>query len=140
MGDKERYLLDTNIASYIIKGESTAIRKHLRQTPMADICISAITEAELLFGVARKAEAKQLAMIVREFLLRVETLPWGSDAAAGYAQLRTACERQGKSLGNMDMLIAAHALATGRVLVTNDKAFYHFSAYLTLQDWTDANT
>ncbi len=52
------------------------------------------------------------------------------------SQLRTACESEGKSLGTMDMLIAAHSVAAGAVLVTNDKAFYNVEHHLTLQDWT----
>jgi len=63
-------------------------------------------------------------------------LPWESDAANAYARLRTDCEKEGKSLGTMDMLIAAHSVATGAVLVTNDKAFYNVGHHLSLIDWT----
>ncbi len=132
----QRYMLDTNTVSYIIKGEPVVIRDHLRNVPMATVCISAITEAELLRGVARKPEAKRLPLAVKEFLLRVEILPWDSDAANAYAQLRTACENEGKPLGAMDMLIAAHSVAVGAVLITNDQAFYNVKHHLTLQDWT----
>ncbi len=59
---------------------------------------------------------------MKEFLLRVEVLPWYSNAANAYAQLRTACKNEGKPLGAMDMLIAAHSVAVGAVLITNDKA------------------
>jgi len=130
------YLLDTNIASYIIKGKPAVVREHLQNVPMASICISAITEAELLWGVAKKPEAKRLARTVQEFLLRVDILPWDSKAAEAYAQLQTACEHEGKSLGNMDRLIAAHSIAADTVLVTNDQAFYQIRHLLTLQDWT----
>jgi len=95
-----------------------------------------ITEAELLRGVAKKPEAKHLPVIVKEFLLRVEILPWDSDAADAYAQLRTACENEGKPLGSMDMLIAAHSVAVGAVLVTNDKVFYNVEHHLMLEDWS----
>ena len=70
-----RYMFDTNTASYIIKGEPVEIREHLLKVPMANVCISAITEAELLHGVAKKSQAKRLAVVVKEFLLRVEILP-----------------------------------------------------------------
>ena len=130
------YMLDTNTASYIIKGEPAVIRERLRKVPMANICVSAITEAELLRGVAKKPEAKRLPVVVKEFLLRVEILPWDSDAADAYAQLRTACENEGKPLGNMDMLIAAHSVAVGAVLITNDKAFYNVKHHLMLEDWS----
>ena len=132
----QRYLLDTNTASYIIKGEPAVIRERLLDVPMANVCVSAITEAELLRGVARKPEAKRLPIAVKEFLLRVEILPWDSDAADAYAQLRTACENEGKPLGAMDMLIAAHSVAVGAILITNDKAFYNVEHHLLLEDWT----
>ena len=130
------YMLDTNTASYIIKGEPAVIREHLRNVPMANVCVSAIMEAELLRGIAKKPEAKHLPVAVKEFLLRVEILPWDSDAADAYAQLRTACENEGKPLGNMDMLIAAHSVAVGAVLITNDKAFYNVEHHLMLDDWS----
>ncbi len=135
MQDK-RYMLDTNTVSYIIKGEPTTVREHLRNIPMAKICISAITEAELLRGVAKKPDARHLPVAVKEFLLRVDILPWDSDAAKAYAILRTACDKEGKPLGNMDMLIAAHSVAVGAVLITNDKAFYNVEHHLVLDDWT----
>jgi tRNA(fMet)-specific endonuclease VapC len=136
MPEQNRYMLDTNTASYIIKGHPTEIREHLLRVPMTNICISAITEAELLHGVAKKPEAKRLPLAVKEFLLRVEILPWDSRAAKTYAELRTACESEGKPLGTMDMLIAAHAKADGATLVTNDQAFYNVEHLLRLEDWT----
>ena len=132
----QRYMLDTNTASYIIKGEPAIIRERLLDVPMANVCVSAITEAELLRGVAKKPETKHLPIAVKEFLLRVEILPWDSDAADAYAQLRTACENEGKPLGAMDMLIAAHSVAVGAILITNDKAFYNVEHHLLLEDWT----
>lgn len=130
------YMLDTNTASYIIKGQPTIIREHLHNVSMSSVCISAITEAELLRGVAKKPEAKQLPLAVKEFLLRVEILPWDSNAAVAYARLRTSCENEGKPLGAMDMLIASHSIAEDAILITNDKAFYNVSHHLKLQDWT----
>jgi tRNA(fMet)-specific endonuclease VapC len=133
------YMLDTNTASYIIKGEPVIVREHLRKVPMASICISSITQAELLRGVARKPEAKRLPIAVKEFLIRVDIMPWDSDAAETYARLRISCESEGKPLGTMDMLIAAHSVAVGAVLVTNDQAFYKVKHHLSLEDWTKPN-
>lgn len=129
-------MLDTNTASYIIKGKPGIVREHLLTVPPSAVCISAITEAELLRGVARKPEARHLPMVVKEFLLRVEILPWDSTAARTYAQLRTDCENAGKSLGTMDMLIAAHSLAVKAKLITSDKAFYNVKKYLVLENWS----
>jgi tRNA(fMet)-specific endonuclease VapC len=60
-------MLDTNTARYIIKGEPVVVREHLQKVPMASVCISAITQAELLHGVTRKPEAKRLPLAVKEF-------------------------------------------------------------------------
>lgn len=134
--DQRYFMLGTNTASYLIKGQQKVIREHLLKVPMVNVCISAITEAELLRGVAKKPDAKQLARAVKEFLLRVEILPWDSPAANAYAELRTVCESEGKSLETMDMLIAAHSVAVGAVLVSNDKAFFNIEQHLKLEDWT----
>lgn len=131
------YLLDTNIVSYIIKGQMPAIRQHLDNVPMASICISAITEAELLRGLAKNPTAKHLHQMVEQFLLRVDVLVWDSDCAKTYADFRTQCEKLGKSLGAMDMLIAAHSLAVGATLISHDKAFYNVEHLLMLEDWTN---
>jgi tRNA(fMet)-specific endonuclease VapC len=118
----KHYLLDTNIASYVIKN-NPVIRKKLLATDPDQINISSITKAELLFGVAKHPEIKNLSLAVNEFLLRVNVLSWDDTAAESYANVREKLEKSGKTLGNMDMLIAAHAIAEGIILVTNDKAF-----------------
>lgn len=129
-------MLDTNTASYVIKGNPPSVREQMLKVSMSGLCISAITEAELLHGTARKPEAGNLRIAVREFLQRIEILPWDSDAALSYADLRCRCEKDGISLGSMDMLIAAHAISERAVLVTNDKAFYNVrSDDLRLADW-----
>jgi len=130
-----RYLLDTNIASYLIQGNSPAIRRRLVRHPMAEIAISAVTEGELKYGVARRPEAVRLREVVDEFLLRVTILPWDSDAAAEYGELRALLEQQGQPMGNLDLMIGAHALAASLILVTNDRAFGRI-AKLKIQDWT----
>ncbi len=130
------YMLDTNIASAIIKNRSPEIAKKLVSIPMQNLFVSAITEAELLFGVAQKPEAKTLAQLVTEFLKRVTSLPWNTEAAQTYATLRTECKSTGKSLGNLDMLIAAHSRSVGATLVTNDKAFFQLEHILALEEWS----
>jgi tRNA(fMet)-specific endonuclease VapC len=130
-----RYLLDTNMASYVIKGNIPRVREKLVKVPMADVGISVVTEAELRSGVTRKPEAARLKLAVDEFLLRVDILPWDSDAAQQYAILRSALEDAGVPMGNMDMMIAAQALAAAVVLVTHDRVFQRVKQ-LRLEDWT----
>lgn len=129
------YLLDTNTVSYIIKGNIPRVRERLLKVPMAQVTISVITEAELRFGVVRRPEAARLKIAVEEFLLRVQILPWDSEAAQHYANVRAALERTGASMGNLDLMIAAHALAAQAVLVTNDRAFGRVKQ-LKIEDWT----
>jgi tRNA(fMet)-specific endonuclease VapC len=130
-----RYLLDTNTASYIIKGNFPRVRDRLLKIPMAEVGISVATDAALRFGVARRPEAVELKRVVEEFLLRVEILPWDSEAARRYAQLRAALERHGEPMGNMDLMIAAQALAEEVVLVTNDRVFRRVKG-LKIEDWS----
>jgi tRNA(fMet)-specific endonuclease VapC len=129
-----RYMLDTNMVSHFIKG-STNVRNKVVSVPMSELGISAITEGELLFGLANKPDAKQLSLVVHEFLIRVNVLPWDNNVAACYGTLCAGMQKKGKILGNLDLLIAAHALALGAVLITNDRAFAQVDG-LKIEDWT----
>jgi len=130
-----RYLLDTNIASYVIKGKIPRVRERLLKVPMAEVGISVITEAELRFGIARMPDAARLRIVVEEFLVRVEILAWDSAAAKRYAEVRSTLESSGTPMANLDMMIAAHALAAGVTLVTHDRVFQRVK-YLKIEDWT----
>ena len=130
-----RYLLDTNIASYIIKGSSAPLDRRVRKTPIAALAISAVTEGELRYGAARLPSNARIHAMLEEFLLHVDVLPWDSDCAARYGLLRAALERDGQPMGNLDTMIGAHALALGMILVTNDHAFSRIRA-LKVEDWT----
>jgi len=129
-----RFLLDTNTVSYIIKGNFPRVRERLLKVPMSDVGISVITEAELRFGVARLPLATKLDIVVEEFLLRVEVLPWESKAARHYARLRATLEEIGEPMGNMDLMIASHALAEDVILVSHDRVFRRVKG-LKVEDW-----
>jgi len=133
-----RYLLDTNVASCIIKGNSPAVDRRLVKVAMAQLAISAVTEGELRFGAARLPHATRLHNMIEDFFLRVAVLPWDSDAALQYGQLRATLERDGQPMGNLDTMIAAHALALDAVLVTNDHAFARIKK-LKVVDWTKSS-
>ena len=129
------YLLDTNTVSYVVKGNIPAARLRLARVPMEQVHVSAITEAELRYGAARRPEAFRLQQIIEEFLVRVTILPWDSTAAQEYALLRGALERSGQPIGNLDLMIAAHALAVAAILVTNDRSFTQIKKLKT-ENWT----
>ncbi len=134
MGRVTRYLLDTNIVSCLIKGHP-AVTQTVIGKPMAALCISSVTEGELLYGLAKRPEAKQLEGIVTEFLCRIDVLSWDRDAARRYGLCRAQMERSGRALAPLDLMIAAHAQSVGAVLVSNDHAFRHVPA-LTVEDWS----
>lgn len=130
-----RYMFDTNTVSHLLK-EHPAVVRRVVAAPMASLCVSAITEGELLFGLAKRPEAKRLHLAVWEFLRRVDVLPWNSAVAEHYGTVRADMARQGKILAPLDLLIATHALSVGAVLVTNDQVFGQV-ADLYVEDWTD---
>ena len=133
-----RYLLDTNIASYLIKRNVPQVRVALLSVPMSEVGVSVVTEAELRFGVARKGASANLKLAVEEFLLRVEILPWDSEAAKHYVELRSALESSGIPMANFDLMIAAQALAVDATLVTHDRVFRRVKR-LKIEDWTRAS-
>jgi tRNA(fMet)-specific endonuclease VapC len=130
-----RYLLDTNTASYVIKGNLPRVRERLQQATLSEVAISAITEAELRLGVLRLPEANRLAFVVEEFLRFIDIRPWDSPAAQNYAQLRASIEQQGRPLGNLDLMIAAHSLSLGTTLVSSDRVFRGVKD-MKLEDWS----
>lgn len=132
------WMLDTNIASHVIKGDQPEIIKRLALLPMADIVISSVTAGELFYGLARRSYPKALSERVRQFLLRVDVLPWDHDVTRTYGDLRAACEVKGVTLAPLDMMIAAHAVAIDATLVTRDKAFAHVPQSLRIDDWTNS--
>ena len=130
------YLLDTNTVSYIAKGRSPAARARLEaESGTNAVCISSITEAEVRYGLARRPAAHALRAAVEGLLFKLPVLAWGSHEAAAYGELRARLEKAGITLSEMDLLIAAHALAAGAVLVANDGAFSQVADLRGIVNW-----
>jgi len=130
-------MLDTNIVSDIVKGKSLAARARLANLQYGEIaCISAITEAELQYGLAKTPKATVIRPVVESFIAKIQVLPWGREEALTYGALRAKQEAAGKPLGNLDMLIAAHAISVGAILVTNDKGFLQLADLPATVDWS----
>jgi tRNA(fMet)-specific endonuclease VapC len=132
-------LLDTNIVAHIIRGDRPDILQKLASLPMEEIAISAVTEGELFYGLAKRGYPAALSDRVRQFLLRVDVLPWDHGVTQAYGSLRAACEAKGVTLAPLDMMIAAHAVAVDATLITRDKAFSKVSSPLRTDDWTKAD-
>ena len=125
-------MLDTNAVTAIVKGRASALSAILNDRRF---CISVITEAELRFGLARRAVNADLRRIVENFLATTDVLPWTSASAQRYGSLRTELEAHGKPLAPMDLLIATHASAEDCTLVSADRAFAQVPG-LRVLDWS----
>ena len=132
---EQHFMLDTNTVSYHLRSRDTALQSRLVECGVSGVCISVITEAELRFGLLQNLSVTKLRELVDEFLSRVDSVAWNSDAAHAYAELRTHSKTRGLTLSNMDMLIAAHSIATSSTLVTNDGAFSYLSEWIQLENW-----
>lgn len=130
-----RYMLDTNTVSHLLKRHPVVARRVVA-VPITALCISAITQGELLFGLARRPDATTLHTAVWEFLRRVDVLPWDAATAQFYGTARAVTQREGRVLAPMDLLIGSHALCIDAVLVTNDRAFGQLPG-LSIEDWTE---
>lgn len=129
-------MLDTDIASYVIKGRSPGVEAKLIAIVPSMVCISAVTRAELMYGLKRLPAGHRLHLAVRQFLKIVRVLSWDAEAADYYADIRHQLVSTGQPIGEMDMMIAAHSLSAGAVLVTNNVRHYErIEAPLTLVNW-----
>jgi tRNA(fMet)-specific endonuclease VapC len=131
-----RFMLDTNAASGLVKGQPK-VTARFKAEAQDRVCLSAVTEGEMLFGVARRPEARRLRAAVNELLAAIDVLPWTSATARRYATLRAGLERQGRPLSALDLMIAAHAAEHDMTLVTHDGAFGAVPG-LRIEDWTQA--
>jgi tRNA(fMet)-specific endonuclease VapC len=129
-----RFMLDTNMVSHFVRQNAMVIQR-IVATPIDMLCISSITEGELLFGLAHRPVQARLKTSISEMLARLDILPWDSSVAPFYADLRAKLHKTGRLLGSLDMLIAAHALSLNATLVTNDRDFDRVVG-LTTEDWT----
>lgn len=130
-----QYLLDTNIFIYLCKGTYPVIADHIRSFGPGDIVISSITLAELEFGIAKSAKPEKNRKHFQEFLLPFEILPFDGGAAVEYGTVRHHLEKAGSPIGPLDTLIAAHALAAGVCLVTNNEREFNRVPGLRVENW-----
>lgn len=127
------YLFDTNIVSYLIKGDAS-IQARIAKVPTYQVAVSVVTEAEMLFGVVKRGSPKQLKARVETFLQCARVLECTREVAIEYAHFRVSCESTGAVLGALDMMIAAHASHIDAVLVARDKAFARIP-FLKVEKW-----
>jgi tRNA(fMet)-specific endonuclease VapC len=115
-----RYMLDTNICSYILKSHPLSVKAHFEQVGTRDLCISTVVLAELYYGAARHPKGPAIRKEIDEFVSRLVVIPWDEIAADHYGEIRATMEKDGTPIGAMDMMIAAHARSQGATLVSNN--------------------
>ena len=129
------YMLDTDICIYVLKNHSTRLRHQFKVHK--ELCISAVTYAELCFGVANGVAAlrggrwQQLSAFTRLLLV----LPLDEAAAKHYGEVRSQLTSKGQLIGNNDLFIAAHALSLGAILVTNNEREFGRVPGLVVENW-----
>lgn len=128
-----RYLLDTDTVSYALRGEGRVAARILEHAP-SDLCISAITLAELRFGAERKRSQK-LRRAIRSFVKDIAVVEFDALAAERFAEVAADLEQGGTPIGAFDTLVASQALSRGLVVVTNNTRHFGQVAGLKIENW-----
>lgn len=133
-----RWMLDTTTASYVIRRRPLALKRRFDALGQADLAISVVVLAELLYGAElHPTRRDDIRADVEDFRRRLVVIPWSETATVHYAQIRAELRRLGTPIGNMDLLIAAHARAEGMVLVTNNRREFQRVDGLALENWLE---
>jgi tRNA(fMet)-specific endonuclease VapC len=129
------YMLDTNMCIYIIKKRPISLMEKFNSIPENNICISVVTYAELQYGVEKSSSKKMNQDIVDDFISHLTVLSWDMEAAHRYGKIRSTLEEKGTPIGNMDLLIAAHALSQKCTLVSNNLREFSRIKDLKSENW-----
>jgi len=131
-----RYMLDTDICSYVMKRSHDPLLRRLQKVPVSDVCVSVVTKSELLYGVEVSPRRQQDEAALNAFLNYVEVLDFPDNASSHYAQIRAQLKKSGKMIGADDLFIAAHARSLGLTLVTHNTQEFRRVNRLAIEDWT----
>jgi len=130
-----RFLLDTNICIYIRKKKPERVSQRFFKAGSGEVAISVITYGELLYGANKSEQRARSLATIQEFVRIVPPLPLPENSAEAYGFIRAELERRGEMVGPNDLWIAAHALASGLTLVTNDESEFRRVRGLKIQNW-----
>jgi tRNA(fMet)-specific endonuclease VapC len=131
-----RYMLDTDICSYVMKRSHDALLQRLQKVPVSDVCVSVVTKCELLYGVEVSPRRQQDEAALKAFLNVAAVLDLPDHASSHYAQIRAQLKKSGKMIGANDLFIAAHARSLGLTLVTHNTQEFRRVNRLAIEDWT----
>ncbi len=129
-----KYMLDTNIAIYVIKKRPTDVLDKFNRHA-GYLCISAITLAELMHGVEKSTRQSQNLQRLEAFSSRLTVLEYGQNAANHYGDIRANLEKRGTIIGVNDLHIAGHVRSEGLILVTNNEKEFNRVSGLCIENW-----
>jgi len=128
-----KYMLDTNVCIAALRGNENVIQKIFHAGK--EICVSAITFAELAHGAKKNLNAEKSLQLLNDFMFSIDVMPFDDEAADCYGEIRAALEKKGQVIGTMDMLIAGHALSLGMTVVTHNTREFCRVPRLQIEDW-----
>lgn len=131
-----KYLLDTNIAIYVIKRRPLEVLEQFNQRA-EQLSLSVISQAELIHGAEKSARPEQNFRTIEDFCTRLTVLDYGAKAAAHYGEIRANLERHGTPIGVNDLHIAGHARSEGLTLVTNNLKEFDRVEGLRMENWVE---
>lgn len=134
MANAQRYLLDTNIVSDLVRNPRGLVASKIARVGEEAVCINVVIAAELRFG-ARKKGSPRLIRQVNKILDAFEILPLEPPVEKHYAEIRENLEKTGRPIGPNDLFIAAHARALGLTLVTNNTSEFRRVRRLKVTNW-----
>ncbi len=132
------YQLDTNVCVEMMRRRPESIVGRVRSAAVGDLGISAITLAELQYGVWKSRNPEQNAALLETFLMPLVVAPFDQPAADRYGPLRVGLERSEQPIVPLDFLIAAHALQLGVTLMTNNTREFERVEWLSIEDWSQS--
>ncbi len=129
------FMLDTNICIYIQRNKYPSVLERFTSLKPGQAVISTITWGELLYGAAKSQRPKEVSGVLAEFSKLVPVLPMTADCGKFYGRIRADLENTGQPIGNNDLWIAAHALAAGLTVVTNNSKEFERIPLLHIENW-----
>lgn len=132
------YMLDTDICIYVIKSKPVHVLHRMESIPPEHLCMSSITFAELVNGAKKSMKAAENLEKLSALSDAMQVLPFDKRAAIAYGSVRSDLEMRGEVIGGNDLLIAAHAISLGKVLVTNNEREFSRVTGLTIDNWARA--
>lgn len=132
------FMLDTDTCIFLMRGKSPALAARVQSVPLQQQVMSAVTFAELSYGVQASAatKRKQNQSVLDSLVLHLAVLDWPQDAAKHYAEISTDLKKRGAQLGAAGLMIAAHARAMGATVVTNNVKDFAQLKGLEVENWT----